>query len=121
MVSTDVSLLAAEDEQMRFIEKAARLSVAYSVGMEASLSLVGLAEKTQSMLGKNNGELTSQDEMAFALDLQKLSGVSLSDVIKATQSAQSQKEMIKKIANKIGTSTVNLETRILPELFGVEL
>lgn len=119
--STDVSLLAAEDEQLRFVEKAARLSVAYSVGMEASLSLVGLAEKTEKMLGKANGELTAQDEIAFAMDLQKLSGVSLTDVLKATQSTASKAEVVKKIANKIGTSAMNLETRILPELFGVEL
>lgn len=118
--STDVSLLAAEAEQAQFFEKAARLSVAYNVGIESSLSLVSLAEKTEALLRKRES-FTLQDELAFAQDLQKLSGVTLDDMLKATQDETAKTDLMQKIAKKIGTSVTNLETRILPDLFAVEL
>jgi len=121
MDSSDVSLLTAEREQTEFIQKAAVLSVAYNLAMETSLSLVSLADKTSTLLARGNGELTAADQLAFATDLQHLSGVTLADVFKAAQDEATQKEVVKKIATKIGTSVANLETRILPELFGVQL
>lgn len=116
----DVSLLTAEKDQIEFYEKAARLSVAYNVGIETSLSLVTLANKTNKMMGKNGGELTLQDQIAFGTDLQNLSGVSFSELTEATESNEAKKDLLNKIAKKIGTSATNLETRILPDLFAVE-
>jgi hypothetical protein len=119
--TTDVSLMTAEVQQKEFIKKAANISFAFNVGIETSLSLVTLGEKAEKILGKSNGELTLADQAAFATDLQKLAGVSLADVMAASQSEQAQTDLVERIATKIGTSAANLESRILPELFGVEL
>lgn len=117
----DVSLLIVEKDQIEFFEKAARLSVAYNVGIETSLSLVTLADKANKMMNRGGGELTIQDQIAFGTDLQKLSGVSLIELIGASESREAKNALISKIAKKIGTSSTNLETRILPELFAVEI
>ena len=119
--TTDVSLMTAEVQQKEFIKKAANISFAFNVGIETSLSLVTLGEKAEKMLGKGNGELTAQDQAAFANDLQRLAGVTLAEVMEASQSEQAQSDLVGKIADKIGTSAANLENRLLPELFGVEL
>lgn len=119
--TTDVSLLTAEVQQKEFIKKAANISFAFNVGIETSLSLVTLGEKAEKILGKSNGELTVADQAAFASDLQRLAGVSLAEVMEASQSEQAQSDLVGKIADKIGTSAANLENRLLPELFGVEL
>lgn len=118
--TTDVSLMTAELQQKEFIKKAANISFAFNVGIETSLSLVTLGEKAEKMLGKS-GDLTSEDQAAFAADLQKLTGVTLADVMAAAQSQKAQEDLVAKIATKIGTSSSNLENRLLPELFGVEL
>ncbi|HXH29184.1 MAG TPA: hypothetical protein VNJ01_00055 [Bacteriovoracaceae bacterium] len=119
--STDVSLLTAEKEQVEFFKKAARVSHAFNLGIETSLSLVTLAEKTETLLGKSRGELTSTDQAAFAADLIKLTGVSLIEVMKASSNEKDKKALISKIADKIGTSTANLEGKILPALFNSQL
>jgi hypothetical protein len=119
--TTDVSLMTAEVQQKEFIKKAANISFAFNVGIETSLSLVTLGEKAEKILGRANGELTVADQAAFATDLQKLAGVSLAEVLEASKSEQAQADLVSKIADKIGTSAANLESRILPELFGVEL
>jgi|GEM_PF-421914 len=119
--TTDVSLMTAEVQQKEFIKKAANISFAFNVGIQTSLSLVTLGEKAEKILGKSNGELTVADQAAFASDLQRLAGVSLAEVMEASQSEQAQSDLVGKIADKIGTSAANLESRILPELFGVEL
>lgn len=117
----DVSLMTAELQQNEFIKKAANISFAFNVGLETSLSLVTLGEKAEKMLGKGNGELTLADQAAFAADLQRLTGVTLSEVMKAAESKKAQDDLVEKIATKIGTSASNLENRLLPELFGIEL
>lgn len=117
----DVSLMTAELQQNEFIKKAANISYAFNVGLETSLSLVTLGEKAELMLGKKGGELTAEDQTAFATDLQRLTGVTLAEVMEASKSQKAQDDLIGKIANKIGTSSSNLENRILPELFGIEL
>lgn len=119
--TTDVSLLTAELQQKEFFKKAANISLAFNVGLETSLSLVSLGEKTEKMLASSKGALTAEDQAAFAKDLQHLTGVTLADVMEASQSQKAQDDLVEKIANKIGTSSSNLENRILPELFGVEL
>lgn len=119
--SKDVSLLTAEAEQLELIQKAAKVSFAYNLGIETSLSLVTLGKKSEEMMGRSNGELTAADQAAFAQDLQRLTGVTLTDVMAASSSDQAQGDLINKIADKVGTSASNLENRILPELFGVQL
>jgi len=117
--TTDVSLMTAELQQKEFVKKAANISMAFNVGIETSLSLVTLGEKAEKMLGKSNGELTVQDQLAFANDLQKLTGVTLSEVMEASKSSEAQAELVKNIAKNIGTTAANLESKLLPELLGV--
>lgn len=119
--TTDVSLMTAELQQKEFFKKASNISFAFNVGIETSMSLVTLGEKAEKMMGKAGGELTAADQAAFATDLQRLTGVTLADVVAATQDQQAQSDLVAKIADKIGTSASNLENRLLPELFGVEL
>ncbi len=119
--STDVSLATAEVEQREFFQKAAKISYAFNVGIETSLSLVSLGQKAEQMLQRSSGELTAADQAAFANDLQHLAGVTLADVVAASTDEAAQSDLVNKVATKIGTSAANLETRILPELFGVEL
>lgn len=119
--SSDVSLMTAELQQKEFIKKAANISMAYNVNIQTSLSLVTLGEKAEKMLGKNGGELTAQDQAAFAKDMEHLTGVTLSEVMSAANDEKAQDAMVEKIAAKIGTSAANLENKLLPELLGVKL
>lgn len=119
--SSDVSLMTAELQQREFIKKAANISMAFNVNIQTSLSLVTLGEKTAKILGKNGGELTAADQMAFASDLQHLTGVTLAEMMEASQSKEAQDAAIEKVAAKIGTSAANLQNKLLPELLGVQL
>lgn len=119
--TTDVSLMTAELQQKEFIQKAANISYAFNVGIETSLSLVTLGEKAEKMVGKAGGELTAADQAAFAGDLQRLTGVTLSEVMAAAKDQKAKSVLVEKIADKIGTSSANLENKLLPELLGVNL
>ena len=121
VATTDVSLMTAEVEQKEFIKKAAKLSFAFNVGLETSLSLVTLGQKAELMIKKTGGELTVDDQAALTSDLQRLTGVSLSEVMAAANNDAAKEDLVGKIADKIGTSASNLENKILPELFGLEL
>lgn len=119
--TTDVSLMTAELEQKEFIKKAANLSFAFNVGIETSMSLVTLGQKAEQLIKKTGGELTADDQAALTSDLQRLTGVSLADVMAAANDQAAQDDLVGKIADKIGTSAANLENKILPELFGLQL
>ncbi len=119
--TTDVSLMTAELEQKEFIKKAANVSFAFNVGIETSMSLVTLGKKAEELVQKSGGELTTADELALTNDLQKLTGVSLAEVMAAANDQAAQDDLVGKIADKIGTSASNLENKILPELFGLQL
>lgn len=119
--TTDVSLMTAELEQKEFIKKAANVSFAFNVGIETSMSLVTLGKKAEELVKKSGGELTTADELALTNDLQKLTGVSLAEVMAAANNQAAQDDLVGKIADKIGTSAANLENKILPELFGLQL
>lgn len=119
--STDVSLLAKEQERMKFYEKAAKVSFAYSVSIETSMSMVTLGSKIEKMLSHGNGELTSDDQVALMGDLKTLTGVSLEEITAAAQDSKTKSDVLAKIASKIGTSSQNLEQKFLPEVFGITL
>jgi len=119
--STDVSLLAKEQEQKKFFQKAAKVSFVYNVSLETSMSMLTLGSKIEKMLSRANGELTAEDQMALMSDMKSLTGVSLEEIQKATQSSAAKEDVIVKIANKLGTSASNLEQRVLPEVFGITL
>ncbi len=119
--TNDVSLLNAEAQEKEIIRKAANLSYAFSLEIRTSLSLVTLGEKIELMLGTSNGELTPADQAAIMSDLQRLTGVTFEEVMVAAMDEKAKDDLIKKIAAKVGTSASNLENRILPELFDIQL
>lgn len=119
--TVDVSLLAKEEERLKFYEKAARVSFAYSVSIETSMSMVTLGSKIEKMLSHGNGGLTSEDQAALMSDLKTLTGVSMAEITAATQDSKTKSEVLAKIADKIGTSAQNLEQKFLPQVFGIVL
>lgn len=119
--SKDVSLLAKEQERMKFYEKAAKVSFAYNVSIETSMSMVTLGSKIEKMLSHSNGELTSDDQAALLTDLKTLTGVSVAEIQAAATDSKAKADVLAKIADKIGTSTQNLEQKFLPEVFGINL
>jgi hypothetical protein len=121
MDSTDVSLMAKEQDQKKFFAKAAKVSFVYNVSLETSMSMVTLGSKIEKMLARSNSELTQEDQLALLGDMKTLTGVSLEEIQKATQSSAAKEDVIAKIAAKLGTSASNLEEKLLPEVFGIKL
>lgn len=119
--STDVSLLAKEQEQKKFFDKAAKVSLVYNVSIETSMSMVTLGSKIEKMLTRANGELTQEDQAALLGDIKTLTGVSLEELQKAGENSVAKEEVLAKVAAKIGTSAQNLEQKFLPEVFGITL
>jgi uncharacterized protein YifE (UPF0438 family) len=117
----DVSLMAAEAQKKKFFKKASAMSAVYNVDIKTSMALVTLGTKVEGMLNKSQGEMTEADQLAVMGDLQKLTGASLADINEAAEDAQKKEVLLETIAKKIGTSTDNLENRLLPELFGLSL
>ena len=120
--TTDVSLMAADKEKAAFYKKAADVSFAYSIDMKTSLSLVTLGTKVEKMLDRSKGEqLTQEDELALVSDIEKVTGASYADFNEAANSPEAKEDLVAKIAEKLGTNSDNLENRLLPEVFGIEL
>ncbi len=119
--TTDVALMAAEKEQIQFIKKASEVSYTYSVSIETSMSLVSLSKKMEKMVSKGEGELTMEDQLALAGDVEKLTGATITDLVAAAQDESKKADLVKKISKKIGTTADNLENRLLPDLLGIEL
>lgn len=119
--STDVSLMAREQEQKKFFAKAAKVSFVYNVSLETSMSMVTLGAKIEKMLSRSNGELTQEDQIALLGDLKQLTGVGFDEIQKAAVDSEAKKDVIAKVADKIGTSAQNLEQKFLPEVFGITL
>jgi hypothetical protein len=113
--------MAKEQEQQKFFSKAAKVSFVYNVSLETSMSMVTLGSKIEKMLSRANGELTQEDQAALMGDMKTLTGVTLEEIQKATQSADAKEDVIAKIAAKLGTSASNLEQKVLPEVFGITL
>ena len=114
--------MAKEQEQKKFFSKASKISFVYNLSIETSLSMVTLGAKVEKMLSRaNNGDLTEDDQLALQTDLKKLTGVSMDDIKKASESSAAKEDVLAKIAAKIGTSSQNLEQKILPEVFGIDI
>lgn len=120
--TTDVSLMAADKEKAEFYKKAADVSFAYSIDMKTSLSLVTLGTKVEKMLDRSKGEqLTKADELALVSDIEKVTGASYAEFNEAATNSEVKEDLVAKIAAKLGTNSDNLENRLLPEVFGIEL
>ncbi len=112
--TSDVNLMAAKIAQKKFLTLASAVSYEFKVSISTAMGLVTLGEKMETM--KSKGDLSLEDQSALSADLQKLTGVSLNDL------ANNSKEVIlAKAAKNLGTNAVNLEQKLLPELFGIEL
>jgi hypothetical protein len=125
METTDVNLLAGEQQVKKLAQKVSNISYAYQVSPEMALSLVSLGEKVENMLQKGAGqqELTDADQEVLLKDLEHLTGVTLEEVIAAGNDANGKKEILNKIAAKnadSGITSQKLEDKILPELFGIK-
>ena len=116
----DVNLMQSDKEKMAFFKKASAISLTYNVSIQTSMSLVTLGKKVEKMIG-GNGEITNADQQALVTDLSNLTGVTLEDVTAAQGDETKKAELLKKIADKIGATASNLEHKILPEVFGVNL
>jgi hypothetical protein len=112
--TTDVNLMAAVQTQEKFFKKAVAVASEYSVNISTAMSLLSLGTKVQNM--KAQGELSSDDMEVLSKDLQKLSGISLDQVL--TDPAD---KVLEQAAANLGTSAMNLKERVLPELFGISL
>ena len=119
--TSDVLLMAAEKEQLQFIKKASEVSYTYDVSIETSMSLVTLSKKMEKMVSKGEGELTMEDQLALAGDVEKLTGASIADLVAAAADESKKADLVKKISKKIGTTADNLENRLLPDLLGIDL
>ena len=119
--SRDVSLLAKEQEQAKFFDKAAKVSFAYNVSIQTSMSMITLGSKIEKMLSRANGELTQEDQLALSGDIKTLTGVSIEELQKASEDSAAKEDVLAKVAAKIGTSAQNLEQKFLPEVFGITL
>ncbi len=119
--STDVSLLAKEQEKMKFYEKAAKVSFVYNVSIETSMSMLTLGSKIEKMLSHGNGELTQNDQNALLSDIKTLTGVSVQEIEAAASDSKAKADVLAKIADKIGTNSQNLEQKFLPEVFGIKI
>ena len=119
--TTDVSLLAQEQEQKKFFDKAAKVSLVFNVSIETSMSMVTLGSKIEKMLSRGNGELTEQDQAAVMNDLKSLTGVSLEEMKEASENKAKKEEVLAKVAAKVGTTAQNLEQKFLPEVLGITL
>lgn len=119
--STDVSLQASEQEKVKFYEKAAKVSFAYNVSLETSMSMVTLGSKIEKMLSHSKGELTADDQTALLGDLKMLTGVSIEEIQAVANDPKTKADVLAKIADKIGTSSQNLEQKFLPEVLGIKI
>ncbi len=120
--TTDVSLMASDKEGQEFFKKAADVSFAYSIDMKTSLSLVTLGSKVEKMINRANGQkLTQEDELALTNDIEKVTGASFVQFNEAANNPEVREVLIEDIAAKLGTTGDNLENRLLPEVFGIDL
>lgn len=117
----DLSLQAKDSEQIKFFKKAANVSYTFNVSLETSMSMVTLGAKVEKMLKKGSKELTADDQKALLDDMQKLTGVSVAEIQAAAVDSSKKEAVVEKIAEKLGTSAQNLEDKLLPELFGVNI
>lgn len=120
--STDVNLMAAEAEMKKLAKKVSNISYTYQVSPATALSLVSLGEKVEGMIqkGANQEELTAEDQEVLLNDLEHLTGLTLEDAIAAGVSDEAKEQALDKISSKTGANRQVLESKLLPELFGIK-
>ena len=69
---------------------------------------------------KGKSEILPEDQKALTADIERLTGKTFKDVLAASTDSKKKAELLKDVAKKIGTTTGNLENRLLPEVFGVK-
>lgn len=117
--TTDVRHMAAQTEELKFFKKAAQVSFEFNVAMPTAMTLVTLGQKIEGMSKK--GELSQEDFSILASDMEKVTGASFADIAKAVTNPEAKQALMNKVADKVGTSAANIEQRLLPEMFGINL
>lgn len=112
--TTDVNLMAAEAEQMKFIQKAAAVSYEFQVSMSKAMSLVTLGAKVEMM--QKDGSISAEDLSVITKDAEKVSGVSMADLF-----SMSKEDVLKKASKELGSTPASIEQKLLPGLFGINL
>ena len=118
----DVNLIASEKEELALYDKISKISYTYQVSLETATSLAKLGDKVEGMLKKGAAqeELTAEDQAILTKDLEKITGVTIEEVVAAELDSEKKEELIKKISSKMGTTPQQLEDHLIPELLGVQ-
>lgn len=117
--TTDVNLLAAESQEMKFFRKAEAISYEFSISMPAAMSVATLGSKMSNMVAKGN--ISDADLAVLSQDVEKLTGVSVNEMMEAATNDSVRTTVMDKASKKLGTTSANIEQRLLPELFGISL
>lgn len=116
--TTDVSLMAAESEEIKFFKKASAISYEFQVSISAAMGLVTLSDKLTGMAADR--DLSAEDMAAIEGDIQKLTNLSATDLMLAAVDEEARAEAMNTAAESLGTTAANVEQRLLPAL-GIEL
>lgn len=123
--TTDVALMASDEEMRELAKKMSYVSYTYQVSMPMALSIVSLGQKAEGMLkrGASNQELTDEDQAVLFKDLEHLTGKSIEDMLVGSTTEEGRERIFNEIASHnegTGMTAEKLENKILPELFGME-
>ena len=112
--TTDVNLMAADAEQLKFYKKAAVISYEFNVSVSKAMSLVTLGTKVEGM--RNSGDLSMEDLNVLSNDIKKVTGISATDLL-----SKSKEDVLKTAAEELGSTPAAIEQKLLPGLFGISL
>jgi hypothetical protein len=116
--TTDVNLLAAETEEMKFFKKASAVSYEFNVSIATAMGMVTLGDKLTQM--NADSEISAEDMVELTQDLTKLTGVTAGELMAAGTSAEAKEAAIEKAAKTMGSTSANIEQKLLPAL-GIQL
>jgi len=115
----DVILEMKDSEVKKFAESASKISYLYKVDLPTAMSIYTLGVKSKSLIKK--GELTLEDQLSLAGDLEKLTGKNAQELLSSLSNAEKRDDLLKDVAKKLGTTEDSLQNRILPDFFGLSL
>jgi len=115
----DVILEMKDSEVKKFAESASKISYLYKVDLPTAMSIYTLGVKSKNLIKK--GELTLEDQLSLASDLEKMTGKNAQEILGSLSSVEKRDTLLKDVAKKLGTTEDSLQNRILPDFFGLSL
>jgi hypothetical protein len=112
--TTDVNLIAAESQEMKFFKKASAVSYEFNVNVSTAMGLVTLGDKLTKMNASQ--EISAKDMEVLSKDLTTLTGVTANELMEAAFDEGAKVQALEKAAKKMGTTTSNIEQKLLPAL-----